>query len=63
VRELAAGNAMLETMAEAMLRARSALRAELAGLERRLRDLAKQDAVYRIMMTMPGVGPQVARSR
>ena len=35
VRELAAGNAMLETMAEAMLRARAALRAELAGLERR----------------------------
>jgi len=60
VRELAAGNAMLETMAEAMLRARAALRAELAGLERRLRDLAKQDAVCRIMMTMPGVGPQVA---
>ena len=60
VRELAAGNAMLETMAEAMLRARAALRAELAGLERRLRDLAKQDAACRIMMTMPGVGPQVA---
>ncbi len=60
VRELAAGNAMLETLAEAMLRARAALRAELAGLDRRLRDLAKQDAACRIMMTMPGVGPQVA---
>jgi transposase len=60
VRELAAGNAMLETMAEAMLRARAALRAELADLERRLRDLVKQDAVCRLMMTMPGVGPQVA---
>ena len=51
---------MLETMAEAMLRARAALRAELAGLERRLRDLAKQDAACRLMMTMPGVGPLVA---
>ena len=60
MRELAAGNAMLETMAEAMLRARVALRAELADLDRRLRDLAKQDAACRIMMTMPGVGPQVA---
>lgn len=60
VRELADGNAMLETMAEAMLRARAALHEELAGLERRLRDLAKQDAACRLMMTMPGVGPQVA---
>ena len=60
VRELASGNAMLETMAEAVLRAREALRAEFAGLERRLRDLAKHDPVCRLMMTMPGVGPVVA---
>ena len=60
VRELASGNAMLETMAGAMLRAREALRAEFAGLERRLRDLAKHDPVCRLMMTMPGVGPVVA---
>ena len=50
----------METMAEAMLRARAALREELAGLERRLRDLAKQDAACRLIMTMPGVEPQVA---
>ena len=60
VRELASGNAMLETMAEAVLRAREALRAEFAGLERRLRDLARHDPVCRLMMTMPGVGPVVA---
>ena len=60
VRELASGNEMLETMAEAMLRAREALRAELAGLERRLRDLARHDPVCRLMTTMPGVGPVVA---
>lgn len=60
VRELAAGNAMLETMSEAMLRARAELRAELAGLDRRLRDLAREDADCRRMMTMPGVGAVVA---
>ena len=60
VRERADGNAMLETMAEAVLRAREALRAELAGLEHRLRDLARHDPVCRLMMTMPGVGPLVA---
>ena len=60
VRELAAGNAMLETMSEAMLRVRAELRVELAGLERRLRDLARENADCRLMMTMPGVGPVVA---
>ena len=60
VRELAAGNAMLETMSGAMLRSRAELRTELAGLEHRLRDMAREDADCRIMMTMPGVGPLVA---
>jgi transposase len=60
VRELAFGNTMLETMSEALLRVRAGLRTELAGLERRLRDLAKDDAACRLMMTMPGVGPVVA---
>lgn len=60
VRELAAGNALLETMSEAMLRSRAGLRTEVAGLEHRLRDLARKDADCRIMMTMPGVGPLVA---
>nr|WP_299655618.1 IS256 family transposase [uncultured Jannaschia sp.] len=45
---------------QALLRVRAGLRAELAGLERRLRDLAKEDAACRLMMTMPGVGPVVA---
>ena len=60
VRELAAGNAMLETMSEAMLRSRPELRAELAKLDRCLRDLAREDADCRRMMTMPGVGAVVA---
>ena len=43
VRELIAGNAMLEAAAEPILRARAALRRELAGLEKLVRNLARQD--------------------
>lgn len=57
VRELAAGNPMLETMSQAMLRSRAGLRGELAGLECRLRDPPKEDADCRLTMTMPGTGP------
>ena len=60
IRELIAGNAMLEAAAEPILRARAALRRELAGLERLARDLASQDAVCRLLMTMPGVGHVIA---
>ena len=60
VRELISGNAMLEAAAEPILRARAALRCELAGLEKLVRTLAKQDPVCRRLMTMPGVGPVVA---
>ena len=60
VRELIAGNAMLEAAAEPILRARQALRRELAGLEKLVRNLAVEDPVCRLLMTMPGVGPVVA---
>ncbi len=60
VRELIAGNSMLEAAAEPILRARAALRRELAGLEKQVRKLASQDPVSRLLMTMPGVGPVVA---
>ena len=60
VRELTAGNAMLEAAAEPILRARVALRRELAGLEKRVRDLAWQDRTCRLLMTMPGVGHVIA---
>ena len=60
VRELIAGNAMLEAAAEPILRARAALRRELAGLEKLVRNLAGDDLVCRLLMTMPGVGPVVA---
>jgi transposase len=43
-----------------LLRARVALRSELAGLEKLTRDHARSDPVCRLLMTMPGVGAIVA---
>lgn len=60
VRELVSGNNMLEAASQAVLGARDRLRHELAGVERQLRDLARQDQACRLMMTMPGVGALVA---
>jgi transposase len=60
IRELTTGNPMLEAAAEPMLRARSSPRQELAGLERRVRQLAHEDLACRRMMSMPGVGAVVA---
>ncbi len=60
VRELVAGNAMLEAAVRPILTVRSALRQELAGLEKVLRNHAKTDPVCRQLMTMPGVGALVA---
>jgi transposase len=56
IRKLAVGNPMLEAATEPMIRARSSLRHELAGLERRIRHLAQDDAVCRRLMWMPGIG-------
>ena len=60
IRELAAGNPMLEAATEPMLRARAALRRELAGLERHVRQLAQEDPVCRRLMSMPGIGAVVS---
>lgn len=60
IRELAAGNPMLEAATEPMLRARLSLRQELAGLERHVRQLAQEDPACRRIMSMPGVGAVVA---
>lgn len=60
IRELSAGNPMLEAATEPMLRARSALRQELAGLERHVHQLAQADPVCRRLMSMPGIGAVVA---
>ncbi|KNG91747.1 IS110 family transposase [Pseudaestuariivita atlantica] len=60
VRELVEQNEILSASTEALLRARAQLRAELAELDAAIADLAKQDDVCRLMMTMPGVGRIVA---
>lgn len=60
IRELATGNPMLEAATEPMLCARSALRRELAGLERHDRQLAHEDPVCCRLMSMPGIGAIVA---
>ena len=60
IRELADGNAMLETATAPMLRARASLRQELASLERLVRQMAQDDPVCLRLMTIPGVGAVVA---
>jgi len=59
-RELASGNEMLTAMATSMLRGQAGLRPELAWIELRLRRIARQDRICRLMMTTPGVGTVVA---
>ncbi|WP_138473103.1 IS110 family transposase [Poseidonocella sp. HB161398] len=60
IRELTAGNPLLEVATDVVLKARAELRRDLAILERHLRDHAKSDPVCRLMMTMPGVGSIIA---
>ena len=60
VQELASGNPMLERVTAAMLRARDALRTEMTALDKRARDLARDEAICRRLMTVPGVGPLTA---
>lgn len=56
VRELAAGQPMLEQVTEAMLRAREGLRTEINALHRQVLAIARADEVCRRLMTVPGVG-------
>ncbi len=60
VRELVAGQAMLERVIEPMLRAREALRTEYCRLHREMLGIVKGDAVCRRLMTVSGVGALVA---
>src|SRR5918995_1710928 len=59
-RELVAGHPVLTVVAEALLAARQALGEQLRGLEKRLRDQAREDERARLLMTTPGVGVTVA---
>jgi transposase len=60
VRELVAGQAMLERVVEPMLRARDTLRAEFHALHRAMLGIVRADATCRRLMTVPGVGAVVA---
>jgi transposase len=60
VRELVAGHPMLESITEAMLTARKALRTQFDTLHRQMLTIVREDAVCRRLMTVPGVGPVVA---
>ncbi len=54
------GHPTLAAIAEALLTAREAIGEQLRGLEKRLRDQARQDDRARLLMTTPGVGVIVA---
>jgi transposase len=60
VRELIAGQPMLERVVEPMLRARDALRAEYQVLHQAVLAIVREDAVCRRLMSVPGVGALVA---
>jgi len=60
VRELAAGQAMVEQVTEAMLRAREVLRTEINTLHRQVLAIVRADEVCRRLMTVPGVGALTA---
>jgi transposase len=60
IRELVEGHPTLAAIAEALLAARDALGEQLRGLEKRLRDQAREDERARLLMTTPGVGVIVA---
>jgi transposase len=60
IRELAAGQAMLEQIVNAMLAARTTLRTQFNTLHRTVLAIVREDAVCRRLMTVPGVGPLTA---
>jgi transposase len=60
VRELVAGQPMLERVVEPMLRAREVLRAEYQVLHRAVLAIVREDTTCRRLMGVPGVGPLVA---
>ena len=60
IRVLVEGHSTLEALAAALLKVRDVLSAELRGLERRVRSMARTDERTRRLMTTPGVGVVVA---
>lgn len=60
VRDLIAGNPVLEAAISPLLSARDAMAAEFAKLDKLVRDQSRNDGVCRRLMTIPGVGAVVA---
>jgi transposase len=60
IRELMAGQPMLERVIEPMLRACEALRQEFQALHRAMLGIVRTDGTCRRLMTVPGVGAVVA---
>lgn len=60
IRELVAGHATLEIVAEALLAAHAVLLREFNGFERRMRAMSRADGRVRLLMSTPGVGSIVA---
>jgi transposase len=60
VRTMIAGHPSLPSILEPLLLAREALRDQLAGFDKRVRDIARADETCRRLMTIPGVGAIVA---
>lgn len=60
VREALSGHPSLSAAFEPLLSARTAVRDQLATLDKRTRDAARTDPVCRRLMTVPGVGAMVA---
>jgi transposase len=63
IRELIAGQPMLERVIEPMLRAREALRAEFHALHRAMLGIVRADGTCRRLMTVPGVGAAVSAAK
>src|SRR3546814_13813008 len=61
IRELVAGQAMLERVAEPLLRARAALGAEYRTLHRQLLAVVREDAVCHRLLPVLGVGAAIGR--
>ena len=59
IRELVAGHGTLEVIAEALLAVHGVLLREFNGFDKRVRAMARSNAVVRRLMSAPGVGPIV----
>jgi transposase len=60
IRELAAGQAMLQQIVDAMLAARTTLRTQFNVLHKIMLAIVREDPICRRLMTVPGVGPLTA---